>query len=518
MAKQEFATDSHRITMIAEGSLFEGTVQAEGDVRVGGRVVGSVTSGQRVVVAAEGAIDGTLDGDSADVAGHVQGTVRTAGVLILRASAHVEGTVEAGHLVVEDGGVLDAQVRMRRAPHPDPAPALETPILRAPLPPVDPPEEPASEGETPPAEIPAPVDEERAEDVPPDDVVTTPPPAQPAPADLPLPALPAAAAGPDMPDQEAPPEQELPPAEKDSEEMAPGGVADGDPARGGHLGGFAALLTALLLVAAGYLVFGPEGASDRESSPSVQPGGMPAMPPAAAAVDSSPVPQQEAGPRAATGADGAAEAAARDAATEAQQAMERTRAGVAAQGDSPVVSGQYTAAEAARAEGRRALRAGDYADAEIAFRAARDGYATVRRRLDAAALEPVDDASMPPEETGEAAESAEDRSDAALAAAQDAVLRYTRQLERHLEQEDAAGMQGLSYGSWTPFFEEAGAIEATVRASGMELDGERARTEVQLDLAYTDAAQQPHRRTSTYRWELVSLGGEWVLMKVTPLR
>ncbi|MDX1532268.1 MAG: hypothetical protein R3362_12130 [Rhodothermales bacterium] len=230
------------------------------------------------------------------------------------------------------------------------------------------------------------------------------------------------------------------------------------------------------------------------------------------------MPKQEAGPRAAATADGAAETAARDAATEAQQAMERTRARVAAQGDNPVVSGRYAAAEAARAEGRRALRAGDYADAEIAFRAARDGYATVRRRLGAAASEPVPEVSTPPEETGEAAGVAEDLSDAALAAAQDAVLRYTRQLERHLEQEDAAGMQGLSYGSWAPFFEEADAIEATVRASGMQLDGERARTEVQLDLAYTDAAQQPRRRTSTYRWELVRLGGEWVLMKVTPLR
>ncbi len=101
-----------QINMVAAGTVFEGTLRADSDVRISGRVKGTLVATSRVVVAAEGEVEGELNAANADVAGSVQGDLRVEERLVLRSSARIEGTIQTGRLIVEEGAVFNGECQM----------------------------------------------------------------------------------------------------------------------------------------------------------------------------------------------------------------------------------------------------------------------------------------------------------------------------------------------------------------------------------------------------------------------
>lgn len=94
---------SSQVNLIGEGTVIEGTFRAEGDVRVSGRVEGTMQVAGKVFVTQEGRIDGDLSARNADVAGAITGTVRIEERLLLHGTARVEADVETERLVMEEG-------------------------------------------------------------------------------------------------------------------------------------------------------------------------------------------------------------------------------------------------------------------------------------------------------------------------------------------------------------------------------------------------------------------------------
>ena len=127
MAKKAHPMPTTQINMGAKGTVLEGTLYVKEDMRVSGRIVGTVTARKRVVVAPEGAIDGGIVAAVVDIAGSVHGDLDVAGHLILRSGARVEGTLKTGPFIVEDGAIFNGTCRMGQVVTPsqaDEAPAL----------------------------------------------------------------------------------------------------------------------------------------------------------------------------------------------------------------------------------------------------------------------------------------------------------------------------------------------------------------------------------------------------------
>lgn len=112
MSKPVGPSVSAQINMIGEGTVFEGTVRAESDVRVSGRIVGKLHVSGKVIVSQEGAVDGEIVAENADIAGVVEGDLNVAERLVLKGTARVTGTVRAGRLVIEDGATFDGKCEM----------------------------------------------------------------------------------------------------------------------------------------------------------------------------------------------------------------------------------------------------------------------------------------------------------------------------------------------------------------------------------------------------------------------
>lgn len=116
MGKQTTPSLPTQINMIGEGTVFEGTLRAQSDVRVSGRIIGKLQVDGKAIVAQEGSIEGELVATSADVAGTIDGDVHVSDRLVLKGSARLEGNIRTGRLVIEEGAVFHGECLMGDGP------------------------------------------------------------------------------------------------------------------------------------------------------------------------------------------------------------------------------------------------------------------------------------------------------------------------------------------------------------------------------------------------------------------
>ncbi len=106
----DVSTSENRIN---EGTTIIGDIQSSGFFRIDGTVEGNITSPSRVVVGKTGIIKGLLHCDNADVEGKIEGEVKVTGMLMLRASAVVNGEIETSELGIEPGAEFNANCNMK---------------------------------------------------------------------------------------------------------------------------------------------------------------------------------------------------------------------------------------------------------------------------------------------------------------------------------------------------------------------------------------------------------------------
>lgn len=94
-------------TIIAAGSVVEGTLRVRGMVQVDGTIEGTLIAEGHVSVGPEGRIVGEVTADQLSVGGTVEGTILARNHLHVLASGSVRGDARYTSLEVERGGVMD---------------------------------------------------------------------------------------------------------------------------------------------------------------------------------------------------------------------------------------------------------------------------------------------------------------------------------------------------------------------------------------------------------------------------
>lgn len=114
--KTQMATDiAKQQNAIAKGSTITGDIESDGDFRIEGTVIGNVKTPGKVVLGRTGIIKGTLTSANADIEGKFSGKLILTDTLSLKATAFVEGEVQAGKLAVEPGATFNASCVMKGA-------------------------------------------------------------------------------------------------------------------------------------------------------------------------------------------------------------------------------------------------------------------------------------------------------------------------------------------------------------------------------------------------------------------
>ncbi len=107
------ATEAY--SLIDRHSTVEGTFNTDRDLRIEGVLRGTVKC-QGLLYVAEGAdIDATVEASSIAVAGQLRGTVTCRGKLQLMPSGRVFATVVTESLVINEGAILEGELRMESA-------------------------------------------------------------------------------------------------------------------------------------------------------------------------------------------------------------------------------------------------------------------------------------------------------------------------------------------------------------------------------------------------------------------
>jgi len=97
-------------TRIDAGSRLKGTLETADDLLLEGILAGEVRSSARVVIARGARLEGPLAAREVEAWGTVEGPVTASGTVAIRAGGRVNGDIRAGHILVEDGAVVQGRV------------------------------------------------------------------------------------------------------------------------------------------------------------------------------------------------------------------------------------------------------------------------------------------------------------------------------------------------------------------------------------------------------------------------
>ncbi|HEY4335286.1 MAG TPA: polymer-forming cytoskeletal protein [Puia sp.] len=88
-------------SLIGAGTTMKGDMTSSGDLRIDGTLVGNIHCTAKVVIGANGNVQGDINGQTADIMGKVTGTIKVKDLLQLKGGSVLNGNIEAGKLQIE---------------------------------------------------------------------------------------------------------------------------------------------------------------------------------------------------------------------------------------------------------------------------------------------------------------------------------------------------------------------------------------------------------------------------------
>ncbi len=111
MAKEN-NSESPSVNLIGAGTIIEGDVSTNGDIRIDGSLTGSITVKGKLVIGLSGSIDGEAMCQNADVSGTIKGKIIVSELLTLKASAKLTGDIVTNKIAVEPGAIFSGSCSM----------------------------------------------------------------------------------------------------------------------------------------------------------------------------------------------------------------------------------------------------------------------------------------------------------------------------------------------------------------------------------------------------------------------
>lgn len=97
---------------IGKGTFLEGNVETYGNIRIEGKVTGNIKSKSKVALGNQSHVEGNILAQNADIEGEVKGRLEVSELLVLKATAVINGDIITGKMVVEPGAVFNGTCKM----------------------------------------------------------------------------------------------------------------------------------------------------------------------------------------------------------------------------------------------------------------------------------------------------------------------------------------------------------------------------------------------------------------------
>jgi cytoskeletal protein CcmA (bactofilin family) len=106
------SASSERMSVFGPTLRFKGELRAQEDIKIEGRIEGSIHHQQRVVVGNKGEVVATVNAQSIDVDGKVQGDITARKSVKVTSSAVVRGNIRAPSVSITEGANFNGGVTM----------------------------------------------------------------------------------------------------------------------------------------------------------------------------------------------------------------------------------------------------------------------------------------------------------------------------------------------------------------------------------------------------------------------
>ena len=108
----ESAAPSGSASLIGSGTSMKGDITSNGDLRIDGSLVGNIICTSKVIIGANGVVEGDVAGVTADIMGKVSGTIKVKELLQLKSNCQVNGNIHSAKLQIEPAANFNGQCHM----------------------------------------------------------------------------------------------------------------------------------------------------------------------------------------------------------------------------------------------------------------------------------------------------------------------------------------------------------------------------------------------------------------------
>ncbi|MBI4947430.1 MAG: polymer-forming cytoskeletal protein [Bacteroidetes bacterium] len=96
-------TETPSINIIGAGTVIEGDIKSEGDIRVDGTLNGCLITKGKLVLGTTGMVEGEITCQNGDISGIITGKIKVAELLSLKATSKLSGDIITNKLSIEPG-------------------------------------------------------------------------------------------------------------------------------------------------------------------------------------------------------------------------------------------------------------------------------------------------------------------------------------------------------------------------------------------------------------------------------
>ena len=104
---------SHSLNSLVQGTEVSGSIKAESDFRIDGKLTGDLSCASKVIIGTSGIVEGEVSCNNALIEGTFDGTLVVNDMLQIKDTATVTGDITYGQLEVEAGAVINGSCSMK---------------------------------------------------------------------------------------------------------------------------------------------------------------------------------------------------------------------------------------------------------------------------------------------------------------------------------------------------------------------------------------------------------------------
>ncbi|TNE68859.1 MAG: polymer-forming cytoskeletal protein [Bacteroidetes bacterium] len=113
--KSTASSAPNALNTLVKGTVVEGSLRCENDLRVDGTIKGKLSCKSKVIIGPTGAVEGEIRCDNAVIEGRFSGILLVNELLNIRETAEVEGEVTTNKLLVQSGAKFNVSCKMEVA-------------------------------------------------------------------------------------------------------------------------------------------------------------------------------------------------------------------------------------------------------------------------------------------------------------------------------------------------------------------------------------------------------------------